>query len=161
MNKYFIGYPVPEDLGKIIAGVQHYTEGVGELIALEQLHVTAYFLGERTREFAEGIFQGLSRRNLPVICSLDTYQRFGRKKEALVITLQANSILQEIHVELNKLMGTSVHKDGYVPHITIAKGEKMFIKLGCPEKNFTLGCIALYEKQSGGEYHIHMTKAFR
>lgn len=158
MNKYYIGYPLSEDLTRIMAQLQHSVTSGAVLHELEQLHITAIYLGPMSREGAESIFTGIGRRTVPIIASLDTYKRFG---EALVVTLQHNDALQEFHLELNRLAGRTPHKNGYTPHITIAKGLTAFIKIGCPDKAFVINSIALFEKQEGGQYHAHMVARFQ
>jgi 2'-5' RNA ligase len=159
MNKYFIGFPVPEDLARVLVSVQYQVVFPEKLIEKDQLHITSLYIGEKPRPYAETIFQGLERRTLPILAGLDTYKRFG--SDSLVITLQPNDAMNDIHREFHRLACTTPHKNGYTPHVTIAKGKKAYIKMGCPEKAFTVSSIALYEKPEGGEYQIHMLTRFQ
>jgi len=158
VNKYYIGYPLPEDLRHTMKGLQHQVVGAEHMEPIEQLHVTALYLGAMPRDEAVRVFQGLGRRTLPILSALDTYQRFGNGN-ALVVTLQQNQALVEVNAELSRLAGKPIMT--YNPHITIAKGKKAFIKMGCPEKSFALNSIALFEKMEGGEYHVHMLTRFQ
>lgn len=159
MNKYYIGYPLPDDLTKVIHGLYLQIQGQAVFQPVEQLHITALYLGAVARSDAELIFQSLGRRTLPILAELDTYQRFG--SDSLVVTLKPNPSLTEFHLELSRLAGKPSSATSYNPHITVAKGRKAFIKIGCPEKAFSISSIALFEKVEGGEYEAHMVTRFQ
>lgn len=159
MNKYYIGYSLPEDIREKIRELYMHVMGNCELQDVGQLHVIALHLGSYPRDEAEKVFNGLERRTLPILCSLDTYDRFGAH---LVIKLKPNTDLTQIHVELGKLAGKGSQDTwGYNPHITVAHGKNGFIRAACPEGSFTLKGITLFEKQQGGVYESHLVKVFR
>lgn len=159
MNKYYIGYQLPNEVREEIRSLYMYIMGNCELQPVEQLHITALHLGERPHEEAVRVFTGLPRRTLPISVALDTYQRFGNH---LVVTLQANAELTAIHKELQTLKGGGFQDSwGYNPHITIASGKKAFIRRACPEASFLLTSITLFEKKPGGMYAASMTSVFQ
>lgn len=159
MNKYYIGYSLPEHLREKIRELYMHVMGNCELVDVGQLHITALHLGAYPRDEAEKIFHSLTRRTLPILCSLDTYDRFG---DHLVIKLQPNDELTAIHQELGRLAGKGTQDTwGYNPHITVAHGKKAFIRVACPEVQFTLPTIVLFEKQSGGVYEPTLVTGFR
>jgi 2'-5' RNA ligase len=159
MNKYYIGYSLPDDIVEKCRELRLDVMGSTALVDVHQLHITALHLGPMVRERAENILLQLPRRSLAVPCELDTYDRFG---DALVIKLKENPWLTEIHRQLGAIaLKGSQDTWGYNPHITLAHGKKGFIRVGCPEATFALRSISLFEKHPGGEYAPHMTTEFR
>lgn len=159
MNKYYIGYSLPEHLRETIRELYIDIMGNCELVDVGQLHVTALHLGPYPQDEAEKVFDGLTRRTLPILCSLNTYDRF---RDHLVIKLRENEDLTSIHKELGRLAGKGTQDTwGYNPHITVAHGKKAFIRKACPDVLFTLGSISLFEKPQGGVYEPHKVTVFR
>lgn len=158
MNKYYIGYPLPEHVRETIRQLFMHVMGNAAFVDVKQLHITALHLGARPRDEAERVFNSLPRRNLPVMVEFDTYDRFG---DHLVIKLVSNSELTEINRVLANACEARGKQYDYNPHITIAHGKKAFIRIACPEEKFTLGSICLFEKPEGGEYDVHRTTVFR
>lgn len=161
MNKYYIGYSLPEDVREKIRELHMHVMGNCELVDIGQLHITACHLGPYPCDEAAKVFHGMQRRNLPILCVLDTYARFGNH---LVITLQPNYDLSRIHAELNVLAGKPILDQGglpYNPHITVSHGKNGYIRTACPTATFTLNSITLFEKPPGGVYDAYMVRMFR
>ena len=166
MNKYYIGYPIPQSMMDIIESITSDMSRFWDMQAQDpkQLHITACYIGETTRDEAVDRFQVLGDSAINPIKPISvTTDRFGKFGHNLVIILKNNLNLYDIYCRLHYGKGKNILKEiSYTPHITIVKSGKWHAHQDqCPKVTFDLTQIALFEKQAGGEYEPYMIKEFK
>lgn len=165
MNKYYIGYTLPQSVIDTIKTITDELSKVWSIKVSKQLHITSCYIGETSRAEAVDRFQILGDdeinpiRPIPVVA-----KEFGMFGQHLVIILEKNFSMYDICTRLRYNKGNKLPKVSYTPHITIATGVGLGMHArqnNCPKLAFDLTQIALFEKQPGGEYEAHMVKEFR
>lgn len=163
MNKYYIGYTLPQTVIDTIKTVTDELSKVWSIKVSKQLHITACYIGETSRNEAVDRFQILGNNEINPIPPIPvSAKEFGMFGQHLVIILEKNFSLYDICARLH--YGNRNKLDKHTPHITIATGVGLGMHVrqnNCLKLTFDLTQIALFEKQPGGEYEAHMVKEFR
>lgn len=172
MNKYFIGWPVPESLVLELqlaqSCIQRFLKPETKILPPSEFHITALFIGKATPEHAQGVFRVL-QSGPPILTSLSMVSNFNNKTgpHALVILVNDHAMrLQAVHNELQMAHG-SRSTWSYSPHLTLAKSDTVDLgivpaALALNNENVfdnvrvMLDKVVLYEKCPGdAEYHVH------
>lgn len=160
MNKYFIGYPIPECAKQIIRELRLQIHQPGEMVGDDHLHVTALYLGAVTSDQANAVMDGLNRTisgQLPPDVQFSGFARMGGCLAMTLVDMRPKQMerIKEILSEVAYKSGITLSSlyPGYTPHVTITKSRKAFCMAKISELIFPLPTICLYEKPEGGEYH--------
>lgn len=172
MNKYYIGWSLPEIYRKSFTFAQELVKGCllpdTKLSSEDELHITSLYIGEAKTSFALDLMNAL--HGATVKTGFDGVEVFTNRKGPHCLVVKMTDPFKELlsaHQVLCRASGIAPSFK-YNPHVTLAKCDQYpdfglrraadILNLDYPLKggDFKVETAVLYEKPEGGHYAPYM-----
>lgn len=169
MIRAFVGIPVPEDITRMLTGVQIGLEH-GRLVPPENFHITLAFLGAQPRPVLEDVHSMLDGiQPDPIDLEVDGLGVFGGEKPRLLFAqIVPNKPLNALRKKVRtaaREAGIDLGHESYHPHITLARfggsglvgpevldvQQFLSARMGRAKGAFTAEGFTLFESRLGSE----------